>query len=89
MPDALSAEDQERIDRIRQDLDYYRKANRQASNVGSQPPTVYASKYVDDLKFLLDIAQPEAAPAEPEPPSELETALAHDAAGRVERKSKR
>ncbi len=86
--DAPPASDNTRIEAIRADLSYYKKACA-AAHVGGQPPTIYAAKYADDVEFLLGLVDPSAQAAEPAKPSELEVALTHDEAGRVERKPKR
>lgn len=77
---------QQRIDRILADLAYFKGAVT-SQGVGHQPPTLYAAKYVDDVEFLLGLSGlTKVAP--PPVPSELETALAHDDAVRVERKKR-
>lgn len=76
-----------RVAAIKADLDYFQKALSAVALQG-HPPTVYASKYADDVAFLLKLAGRIKAPEPAAAPSELETALAHDKAGRVERKTK-
>lgn len=82
------ADDLNRLASIRADLAYFKTAH-ERSRLGEQPPMVYAAKYVDDVEFLMALADRIAgvvaeAPA-PAGKSELEVALAHDEAGRVER----
>jgi hypothetical protein len=79
MPD-----DSDRIDSIKRDLDYYRAAH-QSMGVGGQPPTVHAAKYADDVGYLLGLISEKDNPAQPLEKSQLEIALDHDVAGRVER----
>lgn len=72
---------------IRADLSYYAEAVR-TSALGHQPPTVYASKYVEDVTALLDMlgAPPmPAAKADP-PPDSVEGALLMDERVRTERR---
>lgn len=91
MPDApddtkpAPTEAEQRLKQITEDLDYYRKAIQQMG-VGGQPPTVYATKYVEDIEFLMAMAVPNSKPQQEAPKSGLEVALEHDAAGRTERK---
>ena len=82
---AISEETQAKIDQIRRDLEYFSKAARQATNVGSAIPTVYADKYAEDVRLLLDLLQP-AVPTPVLEESPLEKALADDQAGRTERR---
>lgn len=92
MPDDPSTptDDQLRAAQLKVDLDYYRKAIAQ-SGVGSQPPTIYAEKYVADVEWLMGLVDKLGGKTpEPEvkPPvkTKLETELEHDKAGRVERR---
>lgn len=79
---------EERIKAIRAEVAYYKAACVSAAGhfTTQQPPTIYAAKYVEDMEFLLGQLQT-AEPVEeaPAPKTELEKALDHDAAGRVER----
>lgn len=77
--------DPARLDRIRADLAYYRGAMA-SMQVGSQVPTLYADKYAEDVGYLLELLDPTASKPATLPKSELEVALDHDVAGRVERK---
>lgn len=75
----------DRLAQIRADLVYFKKA--QATMGGGQPPTLYAEKYVQDIEYLLKFV-PVGQTAKPAAVSktDVETALEHDDAGRVERK---
>jgi hypothetical protein len=73
-----------RLADIRADLAYFRKAV-EAAGVGSQPPTLYAEKYIADVEHLLGLLAPEEKPPQPARRSDLERALTDDKAGRVER----
>ena len=78
MPD----DNADRLKSIQKDLDYYRTAHK---NMGlGLPPTVHASKYADDVGFLMALVT--TKPAEPLEKSQLEIALDHDAAARIERR---
>lgn len=80
-------EDQdEKLAQIRKDLAYFTKA--QATMGGGQPPTLYAEKYVEDVEFLLKFIS-NTKPQQETPKTDVEVALEHDTAGRVERKPKR
>ncbi len=86
----MPADHADRLKQIMADLAYYEKA--QATMGGGQPPTIYADKYVQDIKFLLEVAGQNMRGVEvvgEMPKTETETALEHDQAGRVERKTKR
>lgn len=78
-----------RVAAIRADLAYFKEACR-LSQLGHQPPTVYAAKYAEDVEFLLSLMGPvtEPVPATPPPPDSTEGALAMDEAVRVERKKR-
>jgi hypothetical protein len=78
----------DRLNQIRVDLAYFKKA--QATMGGGQPPTLYAEKYVLDIEYLLKFV-PVAQTAKPVavPKTDVEVALEHDEAGRVERKLRR
>lgn len=83
-------EQSDKLKAIKADVEYFKKACSQQGVTG-QPPTIYAAKYVEDMEFMLaslEGEKPEPEPL-PAPPSPLETALAHDDAGRTERKPKR
>ena len=77
-----------RVDAIRADLAYFKKAVA-SMGVGSQPPTVYADKYAQDVEFLLDLLTSSPPPLRLPKKSDLESALEHDALGRTERNPKR
>lgn len=83
-------EQADKLKTIKADLAYFKKACSQ-QGVGSQPPTIYAAKYAEDIEFLLNKIEPPGEPVAlpPPPPSPLEEALVHDEAGRTERKPKR
>ena len=84
MPDA----NVDRLAAIKRDLTYYREAHKNMG-VGGLPPTVHASKYADDVEFLLGIVfedDPDGLVETPPTKSQLEVALEHDAAGRTERR---
>lgn len=93
MPDdpRIPTDDQLRAAQLKTDLAYYEKAIAGAG-VGSQPPTIYAEKYVADVRWLMDLvdrlAGKPAEPQAPPPKSKLEVELEHDKAGRVERRPK-
>jgi len=73
------------LNQVLSDLAYY-KEKVAALPVGAQMPTVYASKYVADLELVLRKFEVGTAKAAmPAPENQLELALKHDAAGRVER----
>lgn len=82
------AEAEKRLEDIRASVAYFRKAVA-SSGVGSQPPTLYAEKYLSDVEFLLARFAPTPEPPQPAVLSDLERALDDDSAGRVERKPKR
>jgi hypothetical protein len=84
-------EDQdERLAQIKADLAYFR-----TTLGGGQPSTLYAAKYVEDVECLLGVIKvlrgiqgPGSTPSSVQK-TDVETALEHDEAGRVERKPKR
>lgn len=78
----MPADQDERLAQIRTDLAYFQKAC--ATMGGGQPPTVYADKYAADVEYLLKFVPVASKPEVPKTQMELD--LAHDEAGRVERK---
>lgn len=53
--DDSRTDDRDRLKQIQKDLDYFKGVLR-SSGAGAQPPTVYASKYVQDVEFIMALA---------------------------------
>lgn len=85
MPTDNPADTEAKLAKIREDLKYYKQACLDAARsfTTTQPPTIYAAKYVEDMEFLLGLAAPTEPAPEPKEESQLELALRHDQAIRV------